>query len=121
MHVITLEFNVLFNDLQGLMTLMSQQSLRLNDLVDTYCSMGQMERPLEYELDNTDPKVSKKRSFIMILALVRSCINSLFCWVFTAMKVMQKNIVDCIVAFVVTLSVSLLIEVVNFLLIGIYK
>lgn len=100
MHAINIKANIVFKDLQGLVTLTSQQRLRLKGLVGTYCSMTQMEGPLEENLDNTDPTVSVNGSFRITHAHVRSCMDGVGRWVLTAMDAMEENTLTKVVASV---------------------
>ncbi|KAJ1345362.1 hypothetical protein BSLG_000875 [Batrachochytrium salamandrivorans] len=83
-------------------TLISQQRVRLKELVDTYTLMSQMEGPLrEEQLQNTDPFVSStKGSFRVTHAHVRSYMDDLGRWVLVTMDAMEESprnhLVSCI-------------------------
>ncbi|KAH6587214.1 hypothetical protein BASA50_001347 [Batrachochytrium salamandrivorans] len=102
MNAIVYEANIVFQELQGMATLISQQRVRLKELVDTYTLMSQMEGPLrEEQLQNTDPFVSStKGSFRVTHAHVRSYMDDLGRWVLMTMDAMEESprnhLVSCI-------------------------
>ncbi|KAH6575369.1 hypothetical protein BASA62_001946 [Batrachochytrium salamandrivorans] len=102
MNAIVYEANIVFQELQGMATLISQQRVRLKELVDTYTLMSQMEGPLrEEQLQNTDPFVSStKGSFRVTHAHVRSYMDDLGRWVLVTMDAMEESprnhLVSCI-------------------------
>ncbi len=55
------EANFVFEELQGMQTLIMQQQLHLKGLVNTYCLMSQMKGPLDEQIQNSDILVSLAR------------------------------------------------------------
>ena len=104
MNAIVYEANIAFQDLQGITTLISQQRVRLKELVNTYILMSQMEGHIcEDQLQNTDPLVSStKGSFKVTYAHVRSYMDNLGRWVLVTMDAMEESsrnhLVSCIAA-----------------------
>ena len=61
MHELVHEANFVFEELQGMQTLIMQQQLHLKGLVNTYCLMSQMKGPLDEQIQNSDILVSLPR------------------------------------------------------------
>lgn len=93
MHEIVKEADIVFQELQGMQTLILQQRVRLKELVNIYCSMSQMEGPLSEEvLQNSDLSLSlTKGGFRVKHAHVRSFMDGLGRWVLVAMDEMEQE------------------------------
>ncbi|KAJ1341927.1 hypothetical protein BSLG_003577 [Batrachochytrium salamandrivorans] len=79
MNAIVYEANIVFQELQGMATLISQQRVRLKELVDTYTLMSQMEGPLrEEQLQNTDPLYLRQKAHSGPRNHLVSCIGTVF-------------------------------------------
>lgn len=110
-HEWNLEYGkIIFQKLQGKPTLISQQSLRLEELVNTYTLISEMKDPMfEHYLPNTDPLALSRKGFLKATyAHVSSYLDMLGRWVLVTVNAMENrswdHLVSCLTAVVFHLA-----------------
>lgn len=92
-HALTQESKIVFETLQGLSTLLSQQHAKLSGVVDTYCRMTRMIGPLAEadmaQLDMSNTEVCG--AFAITYNDYRSFLDGLDMWIIEAMTQLEAD------------------------------